>query len=90
MYQFANSSYPIYILDTDYDNFTIAYGCKPGSTINTRDEVLYVETRDYSLSSTLETRVRAVLKRNGVDWRNARRVVQGPTTPYTPFAKQCL
>lgn len=87
-YQFEENIYPDYILDTDYDNFTIVYGCKPGSR-NLRDEVIFVLSRDYTLNPTLQARVRAVLERNGVQWSKVKPVKQGRSTPYTPFAKQC-
>lgn len=90
VYQFGNSSYPIYILDTDYTNFVIVYGCKPVSERPTeRDELIIVLSRDYELTVSFRNRVNGVLKRNDADLSKGERVKQGPRIPYTPGQKPC-
>lgn len=88
-YQFGNNIYPIYVLDTDYGNFTIIYGCKSGSKNYTLDEVILVVSRDYGLSPILWARARTALRANRIQWTKAKPVQQGSSIPYTPFAKQC-
>lgn len=88
LYEFDGNIYPTFVLDTDYENFGFMYGCIPGP-FNTRDELIFIYTRDYHLSSTLETRVRAVAKRNNIAWSNALPIKQGPSVPYTPGPKNC-
>lgn len=87
MFPFGNDVYPSYVLDSDYGNFTIVYGCKPGS--QGRDEMIFVFSRGYQLNDTLVNRVRDVLKRNGISWSKAKPVKQGRTTPYLPGSKPC-
>lgn len=84
-YAFNNKVYTIYVLDTDYENFTVVYGCNPGSRKHQeRDELILIHSRHYQLSHTLERRVRNVIERNGGDWSNAKPIKQGCQIPYTP------
>lgn len=87
-YQTKDNIYPQYILDTDYDNFTIVYGCKPGSGTDQRDETIFVYSRSYSLSVALKARVLLALERNGIQWSKARPVRQGSSMPYLPRPKE--
>lgn len=89
-YAFDNNVITIYVLDTDYDRFAIVYGCKTGSGRRSRrEELIFVLTRDYTLTDSLEDRVRNVLQRNGSALSNAKRVSQGSSTPYTPVPRPC-
>ncbi len=88
-YETKGNIYPNFILDTNYDDFTIVYGCKPRSGSNQRDEKIFVYTRGYTLTATLLPRVRRVLERNGIQWSAVRPVRQGATLPYLPLPKQC-
>lgn len=83
-YEFNNKNkfYYIYVLDTDYENFTIVYGCNPRG--RERDELILIHSRHYKLSNALEHRIRKVVQQNGGDWSNAKPIRQGPTIPYTP------
>lgn len=87
-YEFDDNIYTVFVLDIDYENFGVIYGCKPG-LFNTRDELIFIFTRDYQLSSTLEPRVRGVFQRNNIDWSNALAIKQGPSVPYIPGPKNC-
>lgn len=90
MYKFDNNVYPIYIIDTDYENYSVLYGCKPGSgRRSTLDELIIVFSRDYQLNDTFEARVRKVIKKNGGDWSKAKPSKQGDSTPYTPGPRPC-
>lgn len=84
-YLFDGQNYMAYALDTDYDDFVIVYGCAP----RTGDEIIYVLSRDYTLSKVSLTRVRNVLQRNGIKWSKVKPVVQGPSIPYTPNSRRC-
>lgn len=86
-YELYNNVYPLFLLDTDYDNYAIVYGCKPG--LEGRDELIFVFSRRYQLNDTLVKRVRDVIQRNGIDWSKAKPVRQGPSIPYTPGSKPC-
>ncbi len=89
IYAFDDKSYTIYVLDTDYDNFAIVYGCNAGRRMC--DELIYILSRDYKLSGSAEARVRRVLQENGIEFSKARPVKQGPSTPYTPNSRgTCL
>lgn len=84
-YQFLDEVYPNFVLDTDYDNFTIVYGCRPDANDATqRDEVTFVYSRTYALTSDLNSHVDDVLRQNNINPRSARHVSQGPTMPYLP------
>lgn len=89
IYEYLDNMYPAFVLDTDYESYTIIYGCKPGSRSNQRDEVLYIYSRDYMMSNIYQDRVRSVLEKNNIQWFEARPVKQGPTIPYNLFAKEC-
>lgn len=92
-YRFKNKVYKIYVLDTDYENFSIVYGCNPGSGRHSgRDELILVHSRSYRLSKALENRVRRVIEENGGDWSIAKPIKQGSTVPYTPnspYSQHC-
>lgn len=88
IYKFADESINIYVLDTDYDNFAIVYGCTARGRRN-RDELIFVLSRQYKLSDELQARVEKALRDNGSDISRARPVVQGPRTPYTPNSSVC-
>lgn len=82
-YAFNNKVYTIYVLDTDYDNYTIVYGCNSTGS-RRRDELILIHSRHYQLSKTLEDRIRTVVEKNGGNWSNAKRIEQGPKMAYTP------
>lgn len=82
IYAFDNKVYNIYVLDTDYENFTIVYGCNPAG--RGRDELILIHSRDYQLTKSLEKRVRNVINLNGGNWSNAKPIKQGHSVPYTP------
>lgn len=63
VYQFDDQSYLAHPLDTDNDNFGVVYGCKPGSG----DELIFILSRDYTLSREPLKRARDALQRNGID-----------------------
>lgn len=84
-YTVGSDVYPNFILDTDYVNFTIVYGCKPGS--QRRDETIYIYSRSYTLSESSQARVRRVLAANNIRWSDVRPVVQGPNMPYLPLPR---
>lgn len=89
-YEFDNKVYTIYVLDTDYKNFMLIYGCKAGfGRRSRRDEVIYVYSRDYQLNDNLENRVRNVLQRNGIEFSKTKPVKHGRSTPYTPGPRPC-
>lgn len=88
LYEFDVNVYLTFVLDTDYDNFGFMYGCKPGRH-NTRDELIFIYTRDYQLAPNLETRVRITARQNNIDWSNAKEITQGPKVPYTTGPKNC-
>lgn len=80
----------VYVLDTNYDDLTVAYGCRPGSRRGSRrKELIFVLSRDYKLSKSFETRARNVLQRNGIEFSNAKPVTQGQSIPYTPNSRSC-
>lgn len=89
-YEFDVQSFMIYVLDTDYDNFAIIYGCNPGRGRRLwRDDLIFILSRDYKISDALQTRVRNVLQQNDIQFSKARLVKQGPATPYTPNSRNC-
>lgn len=88
-YESKGEVYPNFVLDTDYDNFTIVYGCRPGSDGNSRDELIFIYSRSYTLSRTLQARVLHVLQRNGIQSAKVKFVRQGCSLPYLPLPKRC-
>lgn len=88
-YQFGNNTFPIYILDTDYDNFVVVYGCNAGSQ-HQREEFSVVLSRDYELADGFDKRARSILQRNDIDLSILKPVKQGPLIPYTPGPKPCI
>lgn len=90
IYEFDNNAYPVFILDTDYENYSIVYGCKTGSGRRSRrDELIIVFSRNYQLNENFEKLVLRVLEKNGADWSKVKRSKQGPSTPYTPGPRPC-
>lgn len=71
----------VYVLYTDYDDQTIVYGCRPTPPWAEKDEMIYVLSRDCTLSSALTTRAFNVLKNNGIDFLKAKPVRQGAVIP---------
>lgn len=91
VYAFNDKVYNIYILDTDYDNFTVIYGCNPGSRRHQgHDEIILIHSRHYQLSESLEGRVRKAIQGNGGDWSKAKPIKQGPKMAYTPNSPRPL
>lgn len=87
-FSYGKHVYTIYILDTDYDNYTVVYACNPNGS-RKRDELILVHTRDYHLSKPLEQRVRTVLQQNDINWSCLMPTKQGPSVPYTPNSRRC-
>lgn len=87
-YTFGNNVYPSYVLDTDYVNFMIVYGCKPGTPAYKRDEYVFVYSRSYTLSNAVQDRVRKSIEANNIQWSDVKAVDQGPALPYLPLPKQ--
>lgn len=51
----STTKYSIFVLDTDYENFTVVYGCYPESRRHhERDELILIHSRHYRLSKTVE------------------------------------
>lgn len=73
----------------DYDDFAIVYGCNSGRGRHSRDDLIFVLSRDYKVTDTVQTRVEDALRRNGIDFLKAKPVKQGPRTPYTPNSRRC-
>lgn len=86
-YQVKDNIYPNFILDTDYDHYTIVYGCKPGAN-NKRDEVIFIYSRTYTLAPVYRRRVASVLAKNGIKFSDAKPVKQGDNYPYLPKPRQ--
>lgn len=89
MYDFDVQSYKIYVLDVEYDDFAIIYGCNSGRGSHSRDDLIFILSRDYKLTDTVQTRVEHGLQRNGINFLKAKPVKQGPRTPYTPNSRRC-
>lgn len=80
IYDFADQSVTIYVLDVVYDRFAIIYGC---SAISGEDTI-FILSRDFHISETETERVEDVLEQNGIDFSNAKTIDQGPHIPYLP------
>lgn len=87
--EYLYHSHLAYVLYTDYDDLTVAYGCRPESPGVNRSEVVYALSRDYTLTPESEARVRVVLKSNGIDVSIVKRVLHGKSIPYTPNSTPC-
>lgn len=89
IYKYLNNTYSVYVLDTDYKNINVAYGCKPASQPYLRDEIIFVLSREYNLNESLTARAREVLGRNGIQWSKLKTSKQGASIPYPPLPQKC-
>lgn len=86
-YTFGENQYIISVLDTDYDNFFVVYGCKPKSCDGGRDEILFIYARAQTLTPEQYNRAVQVIEMNGIDLKQLNAVFQGPCCPYMRLPK---
>lgn len=84
VYEFADQSVKVYLLDVVYDRFAVVYGYTADNEGFSDDDIIFILSRDYNISGTETERVRKVLERNGIDFSKAKPVAQGPNIPYLP------
>lgn len=75
-YKISTDDNDLLVLDTNYNDLTIAYGCKQSCRGSGREEIILILSRDYKLNPTLENRARSVLKNYGIKFSNAKIVKQ--------------
>lgn len=71
-YQTGIDDNGLHVLYTNYNDLTIAYGCRPSCKGSGRDELILILSSDYTLSPALETRALTVLENNGIKFSNAK------------------
>ncbi len=78
LYQTGNeyNNLPVFILDTNYDDYIICYGCRPAPCEDGKHtELIYILSRDYALSDTSRARVRNILELNGIKFSDVNPVL---------------
>jgi len=85
-YQSGAYNSDMVVLDTDYTDYTVIYGCRPHGFLNLqRDELLYVYSRTFSLSKEVLDKINTVFERNHINPAQLRDVRQGRECPYNPM-----